>query len=73
MTREEAGRLAPGVYRIWWEEGGSSVASVGILHDGTPWFMPANWTGDGKIQASTDWDDVERVELIAQGPYDHAG
>lgn len=58
-----------GVYRLFWKTGGSSVASVGATYDGTRWYAPANWTtgsADASLASlvSTDWDCVERVELI---------
>lgn len=57
-------RLPQGLYKIYWKEGGSSLASVGSLNDGTRWYAPCNWTGENEFVACTDWDEVERVELI---------
>ncbi len=55
----------PGVYRLYWKSGGSSVASVGRLSYGGMWFAPANWRASGAEQiASTDWELVEKAELI---------
>lgn len=58
-----------GAYRLFWKSGGSSVASVGMAYDGTRWYAPANWTtgsADASLAdvVSTDWDRVERAELI---------
>lgn len=65
MTRDDARQLEHGIYRLFWKSGGSSLAAVGSLHDGTPWFAPTNWTSEtaGGI-ASTDWRKVDAVEII---------
>lgn len=65
--------LKHGVYRIFWNTGGKSVASIGYTHDGTNWFAPCNWTSesnDKPIVASTDWKDVDRIELIEENDYE---
>ena len=59
--------LPPGLYRLHWDDGGFSLAAVGILHDGTRWFAPVNWTSaTASGVASTRWDTVMRAEPIAQ-------
>jgi hypothetical protein len=65
MTIEEAKKFGHGVFRIFWKSGGSSLAAVGSLHDGTPWFAPSNWTSEvaGGI-ASTDWRKVEDIQRL---------
>ena len=66
MTQREAKKLKHGLYRLYWKEGGASVAAVGMLHDGKYWFAPSNWTSEIKEGiASTKWRMVDRVELIA--------
>lgn len=58
-----------GVYRLHWRSGGTSVAAVGMLYDGTRWYAPANWT-TGSMEADpahligTDWSRIERADLI---------
>lgn len=65
MTRQEARRLDHGVYCLFWKGGGSSVASVGSLHDGSRWFAPSNWTSAVPTGiASTDWRRVNHTVLI---------
>lgn len=61
----EATRLKPGLYRLHWDSGGSSLASVGCLNDGVNWFAPINWVAEwpGGI-ASTAWELVDRVEPV---------
>lgn len=41
------------------------LASVGRLHDGTPWFAPTNWVSHNAIGVvSTSWEYVIKVEPI---------
>jgi hypothetical protein len=54
-----------GLYRLYWNSGGFSLASVGGLHNGTRWFAPANWTSpDPGGVVCCDWDKIERAELV---------
>lgn len=68
LGRESMGfkHLQPGLYRIYWKSGGHSLASVGILHDGSRWYAPCNWTSDPrmKVVCDNDWSFVERVQRI---------
>jgi hypothetical protein len=60
-------KLDFGVYRIYWNTGGYSLASVGQTANGTIWFAPCNWTCDNNKEpnvASIDWCRVHKVELI---------
>jgi hypothetical protein len=64
MSREEAAKLAPGLYRVYWKTGGgTSLAAIGQRRGGGMWLAPANWltpdTDTGK-----HWRSVDRVELI---------
>lgn len=61
-----------GIYRLYWKSGGSSLAAVGGLSDGTLWFAPTNWTGKepGAI-ASIAWYSVERAMLLHVRPCEH--
>lgn len=55
-----------GLYVLHWVGGGSSLASVGQLYDGTRWYAPCNWTSatpEGRV-TSTDWNMVERAECL---------
>lgn len=56
--------IVPGLYRIHWNEGGSSVAAVGVSVDGTNWLAPTNWVGG----SCTDWSMVKSVERIDEKP-----
>ena len=66
MTIKEAKQLNNGLYRIFWKDGGgSSLAAVGRLYDGTPWFAPTNWISPSPNGiASKQWRMVDRVESI---------
>lgn len=66
MTLDEAKKLQHGIYRLWWKDGGSSLAAVGVLHDGKRWYAPTNWTSATEAGiACTKWAKVERVDQIA--------
>lgn len=60
MTVEEANSLPVGVYRLYWDGGGSSVASVGCDARGKRWYAPANWV----TVPWFDWSKVASVEMI---------
>lgn len=58
-----------GLYRIFWESGGTSVAAVGGLYDGTRWLAPTNWTTGPECNNPTTTleehiDLIVRMELI---------
>jgi hypothetical protein len=58
----EGEELSSGLYEIFWKEGGSSLASIGVLFDGTRWYAPCNWTGSsGESIASSDWTQIAYV------------
>lgn len=56
--------LPHGLYKIFWEGGGSSLASVGSDESGARWFSPTNWVGG---LPSLDWSKVKGVERIRTG------
>ena len=57
--------MALGLYRLHWVSGGSSLASVGMLHDGSRWYAAANWSSAEPTGiASSNWDAVEHAELV---------
>ncbi len=61
MTRDEVMVLPLGLYRVWWETGGSSLASIGQGPDGTRWIAPTNWVAPA---LTLDWDEVLHLEPI---------
>jgi hypothetical protein len=75
MKQTEVKELKHGLYKLWWKTGGCSLASVGSTHDGSRWYAPCNWTSQDNerpMVASTDWIDVDRVELIKENNYEKA-
>ena len=63
MKREEVNKLGHGLFTIYWKSGGQSLAAVGSLHDGTPWFAATNWTAyTAAGVTSTAGHLVERME-----------
>ncbi len=70
MTSEQAKKLLHGVYRIYWNTGGHSLASIGSLSDGERWYSCANWTSNGKDGiTSTDWSMVKNVVIVESVDY----
>lgn len=63
MRKEEVQKLPRGLYTLYWNSGGSSLAAVGQLYSGERWFAPINWTQRGVFTASTAWHKVESVKL----------
>lgn len=66
MTQEQVRMVMHGLYRVYWKDGGQSLASVGSLPDGTRWLAPANWVSvpmdrDGAVRA---WRSVAYLEII---------
>jgi hypothetical protein len=43
MTVDEAEALLPGLYTIYWHEGGASLAAIGSTAAGGRWLAPTNW------------------------------
>lgn len=61
MTEAELQRVPPGLYRVWWDEGGSSEAAIGMNQDGTRWLAPINWASP---VTAVDPFEIIRVERI---------
>jgi hypothetical protein len=62
-------KLPLGIYRVYWQSGGSSLASVGMDYAGKRWIAPTNWTarevkGPAALISSHGWAAIERVERI---------
>lgn len=52
-----------GLYKIHWKSGGSSLASIGITHDGGRWIAPTNWISTAEINQDI-LDDIKKMEKI---------
>lgn len=72
--------LKPGIYLIYWDDNGHSVAAVGVMPNGDNWIAPTNWGyPDCGPRTIDSWDRVDRLELITtqhaedpHGDYDRA-
>jgi len=53
-------KLPSGLYKIYWNSGGSSLASVGRDAAGEVWLCPCNWVSG----LSFDWSAVKATRLI---------
>ena len=59
-----------GLYEIFWKEGGSSLAAIGSLYDGTRWIAPINWTTGSKRKKNptgnmkNTMNDIEYMKLL---------
>jgi len=56
-------QVKPGLYRVFWKSGGSSLASVGMKADGGMWLAPINWITPTVDQS--DWAMVARLYRLA--------
>ncbi len=62
-----------GLYKIYWFSGGSSLAAIGSLHDGTRWIAPCNWTGKTNPIGKLDDEripEITSMTLIQENKYD---
>ena len=64
MKKRDVEKLPHGIYRIYWKDGGSSVAAVGSLSDGERWIAPTNWINVPDYGRGV-WRKVKSVHLIA--------
>lgn len=67
MNQAEVKKLKLGLYHIFWNSRGSSLAAVGMTEDGNRWLAPINW-----VNPSEDpevWGDVLRAEMIDVAPH----
>ena len=51
-----------GIYIIYWKNGGTSVAAIGMMKDGSRWISPTNWITTSKDQHV--FNDIKKLELI---------
>ena len=63
MTPEEARELLCGLYRIHWKnDGGESLAAVGMMDNGNKWLAPINWVAPTTNQKC--WEMIDHVEKL---------
>jgi hypothetical protein len=63
MKKTEVQKLSLGLYKIYWKDGGWSLAAVGSLPNGDRWLAPTNWVSLAN-EYSKEWRRVEKVEAI---------
>tara|TARA_R110000772_G_scaffold99174_1_gene198717 strand:- start:3940 stop:4299 length:360 start_codon:yes stop_codon:yes gene_type:complete len=63
MKYSDVQNLDHGLYRIWWKDGGSSLASVGSDQHGFRWLAPTNWIS-GSSTSTVCWDAVDHITPI---------
>lgn len=59
-----------GLYEVFWKSGGSSIASIGNMHNGVRWVAPTNWTSESDPTGRLDdkmIDSIERTVLLYGG------
>lgn len=61
--QEKEKPIKPGLYRVHWKSGGTSLAAVGVNREGRFWFAPTNWVGPGDLK--DHMKSIERLEPIA--------
>lgn len=61
MNKQETKKLEHGLYRLYWKDGGSSLAAVGSSVNGDRWIAPINWINVG---TTLHWKLVDRAELL---------
>jgi len=59
--RSELCNCDPGLYRVYWDTGGSSLAAIGVTYNGGRWLAPINWVAPTLDPA---WSRVIRMERI---------
>jgi hypothetical protein len=67
MKERKVKQLPLGLYRIYWKDGGSSTAAVGMMEDGSRWLAPTNWVYPG--HGRRVWKLVKKVLRIWDNTY----
>lgn len=69
--KEEMLKCSHGLYRINWSAdvgGGSSLASIGSMHNGDRWMAPTTWTSDGELPPigllKDNLESISSIDLI---------
>jgi hypothetical protein len=67
MTEKEVAIVQPGLYRLHWKDGGTSLAAIGCEINGGRWLAPTNWVMPVTTADERWWRNVKRVELLPLG------
>lgn len=62
MRLQDSADLEPGIYRIRWKDGRTSLAAVGRTKNSYSWCAPIDWCGSDGTEFL--WDQVEAVTRI---------
>ncbi|KFL31720.1 hypothetical protein JP75_06505 [Devosia riboflavina] len=54
----------PGLYRVHWKSGGTSLAAIGMMSDGNRWIAPTNWLRPCEMPSAGEWAEIDRIEKI---------
>lgn len=68
MNEADARELKPGLYRVHWVSGGSSLAAIGVLPNGDKWLAPTNWVRPSEEPVWCTIRLVERIETDGAPP-----
>ena len=68
MKKAKVQELKHGLYRVFWDDGGSSLAAVGSMPNGDRWISPTNWVSPG-TDSRAIWKGVKKVKLIERSRY----
>jgi hypothetical protein len=60
-TPAKFSKIPNGVYIVFWDSGGHSLAAIGRDAVGNCWLAPTNWID---VPSFDHWDEVTRVERI---------
>lgn len=74
MNYVKGNEVPPGLYRVYWRSGGSSLAAVGVDSEGRRWVGACNWLSPCAVDGDGNsvWDDVIGcVQLMAQDSCDN--
>lgn len=66
MTKKQLKVVDPGIYRVVWRSGGSSLAAVGKHTDGTSWLAPVNWLAPSRGPKA--WRLVRFLQTVMVAP-----
>jgi len=65
MKANQTAKIKPGLYRLYWREGGHSLASIGVDASGKLWVAPVNWLSPIQNPDAKFWRSVDRVESVS--------
>jgi hypothetical protein len=61
MNNDQMLQCKLGLYKIYWTDGGSSLAAIGNSREGERWLAPTNWINTNKVLLK-DW--VKQIDIM---------